>query len=286
MTRIRRAPQDPYAAAETAKEQAATLLDALLATAQQLHETVKLHNQLATERHRTNDAGKRPAYLSASRVLRAAARERNLPPTIADAIASAAFYAAPPEARAVKTPARAKRQWEPISKKNRIQEHRGQLLRNTTTQRTWLLRVYGGVHDGRRTYHNETIQGSQLEAERCLTELLTATASRAKRPIDTYTVAEYARSIYLPDVRERLDARVCRKYANDIEDRLLPNVGDRLMRTITKRSLAQLKQSFVRAGAAESTAETTVATLRRILRHASARGMRTPALLPHETQQA
>lgn len=278
-------PDNAYDAKRKAQELAAALVDHIIEAEAEIKALVTHHNQLAAERHRQADRGKRPGYLSASRLLATAASERGLPRDIGRALADASFYVNSPK-RAEKRQESRQRTWLTVKKDQRILEERGQLAQSATRPDSWLIRAFAGKHEGKNRYLNEVVYGNQLEAEKALRELLAK--AEAKRPptgLEALTFAEYVHERYLPDVEAELNERTLKGYKYDLENRLIPTIGNRRLGNIAKRTLSQLEKQLVRTGVAPSVAAATIATAYRVLRHAVANGLKAPALLIHQKHQ-
>ena len=116
-------PDNVHDAKLKAQELAADLVNHIIEAETELKALVTHHNQLAVERHRSADQGKRPGYLSAGRLLATAASERGLPRDIGRALADASFYADSPK-HLERRPKQQQHRWITVKKERRIFEGR------------------------------------------------------------------------------------------------------------------------------------------------------------------
>ena len=214
-------PDNVHDAKLKAQELAADLVNHIIEAETELKALVTHHNQLAVERHRSADQGKRPGYLSAGRLLATAASERGLPRDIGRALADASFYADSPK-HLERRPKQQQHRWITVKKERRIFEGRGQLGQSSTRPDSWLIRAFAGKHEGKNRYLNEVVYGNQLEAEKALRELL-AKADAMRPPTGGY-FARY-RFPSLPEI-EVAEVWISAAVPESLRPLIRINVGD------------------------------------------------------------
>jgi hypothetical protein len=106
---------------------------------------------------------------------------------------------------------------------------------------SWEIRAYLGKHPGtgKDRYTSKTVKGSQIEAEKRLTELL-AKVDQERIPIEKLTVAAFSQRWLAIYARPKVKASTYRRYEECLRVHVVPAIGSMQLAAVKPLDLQQL----------------------------------------------
>jgi hypothetical protein len=233
-----------------------------------LLDLVEQHNDALRDQHPTTKA--RRGRLNLKDVLRPACK--GLKTEVLNGFANLAYNTPRAEnpnwTRKYKDPSAPR--YAPVA--TRIIEQRGQVLQSTSDPRKFRIAAFLGRVEGRKQYTTRIVKGTQLDAEKALTELL----KQARRgPILTaprQTVAQYAREVFLPAKKRSVRSTTLENYEFSLEKHVLPRVGSRSLHSLDEYALNAFAQRMKADGVGDRTRGVALMTLKQVIGHSREQG--------------
>ena len=127
----------------------------------------------------------------------------------------------------------------------------GQLI--ARGDRTWLVRVFAGRVNGKRTYVNRTVNGTKKEAQSILTKLLHDRDTDRLAAPSRQTLAEYVDEWKEKALRGRVSPRTFRGYEHNLTQYIIPAIGSRRLTSITPWDVQGIYAAMLADGLAART---------------------------------
>lgn len=229
---------------------------------------VERHNAALREQHPGRD--NRRGRLNLRTVLRPACR--GLKADVVNGLAILAYNTPRPP-----NPTRSTRQ-KPMSAPQyrtvpkRIVERRGQVLQHTSDPRRFQVKAFLGRVEGVKRYATQVVKGTQLDAEKVLTELLKEARRGPILTASRQTVAQYAREVFLPSKRREVRPSTLENYEFSLEKHVLPRVGARSLSSMNRYALNAFGHRMRQEGVGERTRYVAMMTLKQVLKHSRHQG--------------